>query len=203
MIRLENNYIIAQYWLKTAIHQWKSQIFWIWVFLEISAFDLYSLLPGSLIYHKIWQIISTSGHEPLTLWMLERWMWETGDVSCTCGLWFYVFWNYFYTRKVIFIQLKEFTTPPMGKFCPKTGIFGWKIYFQPFLDHIMAKNFGNFPLRGDQGNPRIGLQGSKQRWTNTVFWTEYEYEYYSESEFRPNTNTNNIRFFKMSEYEYE
>ena len=60
MIRLENNYIIAQYQLKTAIHQWKSQIFWIWVFLEISAFDLYSLLPGSLIYHKIWQIISTS-----------------------------------------------------------------------------------------------------------------------------------------------
>ena len=43
----------------------------------------------------------------------------------------------------------------------------------------------------------------KQRWANTVFWTEYEYEYYSESEFWPNTNTNNIRFFRMSEYEYE
>ena len=42
-----------------------------------------------------------------------------------------------------------------------------------------------------------------QRWANTVFWTEYEYEYYSESEFWPNTNTNNIRFFRMSEYEYE
>ena len=42
-----------------------------------------------------------------------------------------------------------------------------------------------------------------QRWANTVFWTEYEYEWYSESEFWPNTNTNNIRFFRMSEYEYE
>ena len=42
-----------------------------------------------------------------------------------------------------------------------------------------------------------------QRWANTVFWTEYEYKYYSESEFWPNTNTNNIRFFRMSEYEYE
>ena len=42
-----------------------------------------------------------------------------------------------------------------------------------------------------------------QRWANTVFWTEYEYEEYSEQEFWPNTNTNNIRIFRMSEYEYE
>ena len=27
-------------------------------------------------------------------------------------LWFYVFWNGFYTRKIIFIQLQEFPTPP-------------------------------------------------------------------------------------------
>ena len=43
----------------------------------------------------------------------------------------------------------------------------------------------------------------RQRWVNTVFWTEYEYEQYSESEFWPNTKTNNIRFLRMSEYEYE
>ena len=42
-----------------------------------------------------------------------------------------------------------------------------------------------------------------QRWANTVFWREYEYEYNSESEFWPNTNMNNIRFLRMSEYEYE
>ena len=28
-------------------------------------------------------------------------------------LWLYVFWNGFYTRKVIFIQLQEFPTPPL------------------------------------------------------------------------------------------
>ena len=44
-------------------------------------------------------------------------------------------------------------------------------------------------------------QSIYQRWANTVFWTEYEY--HSESEFWPNTNTNNIRFLRMSEYEYE
>ena len=36
-------------------------------------------------------------------------------------LWFYVFWNGFYTRKVIFIQLQEFLTPwgrrPITPFC--------------------------------------------------------------------------------------
>ena len=35
-------------------------------------------------------------------------------------LWFYVFWNGFYTRKVIFIQLQEFPTPPYCRCCSVT-----------------------------------------------------------------------------------
>ena len=35
-------------------------------------------------------------------------------------LWFYVFWNGFYTRKVILIQLQEFATPPYCRCCSVT-----------------------------------------------------------------------------------
>ena len=46
------------------------------------------------------------------------------EFFCLCvfylGLWFYVFWNGFYTRKVIFIQLQEFPTPPYCRCCSVT-----------------------------------------------------------------------------------
>ena len=35
-------------------------------------------------------------------------------------LWSYVFWNGFHTRKVIFIQLQEFPTPPYCRCCSVT-----------------------------------------------------------------------------------
>ena len=41
-------------------------------------------------------------------------------VSFYLRLWFYVFWNGFYTRKVIFIQLQEFPTPPYCCCCSVT-----------------------------------------------------------------------------------
>ena len=42
--------------------------------------------------------------------------------GCTFDLilWLHVFWNGFYTRKVIFIQLQEFPTPPYCRCCSVT-----------------------------------------------------------------------------------
>ena len=37
-------------------------------------------------------------------------------------LWFSVLWNGFYTRKVIFIQLQEFLTPPYCRYCSVTKL---------------------------------------------------------------------------------
>ena len=58
-------------------------------------------------------------------WLVGWWLWRAGYISqdtylLYLTLLFYVFWNGFYTRKVIFIQLQEFPTPPYCRCCSVT-----------------------------------------------------------------------------------
>ena len=53
---------------------------------------------------------------PLTVSFLWIIFWCTFDLI----FWLFMFWNGFYTRKVIFIQLQEFPTPPYCRCCSVT-----------------------------------------------------------------------------------
>ena len=147
---------------------------------------LMSLSKKDLVHQQIWNVFSmdTTSRKVVILYSKSK------NPSCV----FYLM----ICRLDIFNMLMCEVLCKSHTVLPSSLLSEW----QPFKSESPKVHF----LHGSRNPHSLAFNTSSllsQRWANTVFWTEYKYKYYSESEFRLKTNTNNIRFFKMSEYEYE